>query len=89
MTQMSHSLGCGNRISVVMEEFLLGTPRCSWSSSETKFPLGKNGMKMTDESSVTEEVSGKIYFVRAPENAGDGDRGGGERVRRGRRRYYL
>jgi len=37
VTQMSHSLECENRISVVEEEFILGTSRYPWSSSETEF----------------------------------------------------
>jgi len=41
-------------------------------------PLEENGMEMTDESSVSGGMSGKIHSVRASENADDGVRGGGE-----------
>ena len=38
-------------------------------------------MEITDESSLSGGVSGKIRSVEASENAGDGDRGEGEGVR--------
>ena len=53
---------------MIVKEFLLGTPRCPWSSSGGKWD--------GDESRVSGGVSGKIHSVRASENADDGVRGG-------------
>ena len=65
-----------------MEEF----PKNSTLSVEfvgDEIPLEQIGMELTDESGVSGGFSEKIRCVRASENPGDGDRGGGEGVREG------
>ena len=62
---MNHSLKCENRISVVEDEFLLGTPRCLWF--EDGVLLEKHGIEMMDESSGGENSLSECSKMRVTE----------------------
>ncbi|KYN39859.1 hypothetical protein ALC56_05627 [Trachymyrmex septentrionalis] len=74
-------LGCGNRISIAEEEFPLRTPNAVRRVRRGRNSSGENRDGNDRRIGISAEVSGKIRFV--GENAGDGDRGRDEGVRRG------